>query len=145
MQQAQNTKYTSCMYQLPMEHKHIIHSFRKHPKATCKILNMHPKSQNLNQTVHLCQIDAELRCSVSHTTSWTGLSTSLVDNTIPQHASGSGNTLQGMHEHHIFHSPNAHKQKTYITHIFPNMSFFHPTIYTFSSFKSPVFMQHCIC
>ena len=34
-------------------------------------------------------------------------------------------TPASMHEHRIFHSPNAHQQKTYTMHIFPNISFFH--------------------
>ena len=83
---------------------------------------MHPKTKP-KPTVHLANW-CRVRCSVSHTTSWTGLSTSLATTPTPARL-WQWKHLQGMHEHHIFHSPNAHKQKTYIMHIFPNMSFFH--------------------
>ena len=83
---------------------------------------MHPKTKP-EPTVHLenwCRV----RCSVSYTTSWTGLSTSLAATPTPA-GLWKWRHLQGMHEHHIFHSPNAHQQKTYTMHIFPNISFFH--------------------
>ena len=83
---------------------------------------MHPKTKP-KPTVHL-ETWCRVRCSVSHTTSWTGLSTSLATTPTPARL-WQFKHLQGMHEHHIFNSPNAHKQKTYIMHIFPNMSFFH--------------------
>ena len=83
---------------------------------------MHPKTKP-KPTVHLANW-CRVRCSVSHTTSWTGLSTSLATTPTPARL-WQWKHLQGMHEHDIFHSPNAHKQKTYIMHIFPNMSFFH--------------------
>ena len=104
------------------EHKiHILHvptakrtetyqtQLPKHPKATCKILNMHPKTKP-DPTVHL-ETWCRVRCSVSYTTSFTGLSTSLATTPTPA-GLWKWKHLQGMHEHHIFHSPNAHQQKT---------------------------------
>ena len=94
----------------------------KHPQATCKILNMSPKTKRA-PTANLANW-CRVRCSVSRTMSWSSLSTSL--KTPPTSARlWQWRHLQGMREHHIFHSPNAHEQKTYIMHIFPNMSFFH--------------------
>ena len=124
------------------EHKiHILHvptaknmhpkQLPNHPKATCKILNMHPK-QNLNQQ-YILQIDAESD-AVFLIPRLGQVCQHLSQKHQPQQASGSEDTCKAcMSITSFIHQMPINKKHIPCTSSQTCLSF--TTIYTFSSFK----------